>query len=453
MTETNCWLAGVTFVIDGKMSRSICFVTIGCKLNQFETEQMRESVQARDWLVVDPWQKADVYVINTCTVTAKSDYRSRQAIRRAIRVNPDAVVIATGCYAQVAADEVRSIKGVDLVLGNSKKDLIADYIDLGKQIEPIVDVEDIDQISCLKSVGRLTGFGSYTRAFVKIQDGCNNRCAYCAVPFARGRSRSKPPGEIEVEIKELTSAGYKEIVLTGVHLGSYGKDLSKPISLADLLVRLSRIETLERIRLSSIEPNDFTKELIEVVADPSNKVCDHFHIPLQSGDDNVLRLMGRQYSVGYYRQLIDQIRSHLPNCGIGADVMVGHPGETEVAFNNTLALVESLPFSYLHVFCFSPRPKTAASVMPDQVPVEEKKLRSSMLRQLGKTKSLRFRASLKGKKLQALTLKKVQSGYTCSLSSNYVKAYIKGSLDVNQMIDVNVIAPLLDGVLAERQER
>ncbi len=430
------------------MRRSICFVTIGCKLNQFETEEMRESVQVRDWQVVEPWQKADVYVINTCTVTAKSDYRSRQAIRRAIRLNKDALVIATGCYAQVAKDEIRSIEGIDFILGNSKKASIVDYLDLGKQEQPVVDVDDIQEVSCLKSPRRLTRFGSYTRAFVKIQDGCNNYCAYCAVPLARGRSRSKPPLDIEAEIVALTKAGYKEIVLTGVHLGSYGRDLEHPISLADLLVRLSKIETVERLRLSSIEPNDFTTELIGVVADKGNRICDHFHIPLQSGDDRVLKLMGRKYDAAYYFQLIEEIKRHLPNCGIGADVMVGHPGESESAFNNTVKLIEMLPLSYLHVFSFSPRPNTRASTMGDQVKPEEKKQRSLILREIGKAKSLKFRESLLGKGLQVLTLSKIQKGYTSSLSTNYVKVYIREPIGVNQIVEVRPVEQIFDGLLA-----
>lgn len=434
------------------MKGSICFVTIGCKLNQFETEQMRELAEAKDWEVVEPWQKADVYVINTCTVTAKSDYRSRQAIRRAIRMNKEAVVIATGCYAQVAGDQIKSIEGIDFILGNSKKDSIVDYLGLEKQTRPVVDVDEIEQVSRLKSTGRLTKFGGYTRAFVKIQDGCNNRCAYCAVPLARGRSRSKPPADVEAEISALTNRGYKEIVLTGVHLGSYGKDLDKPVTLADLLISLSKISSLERLRLSSIEPNDFTAELIEVVADKSNRICDHFHIPLQSGDDRVLKLMGRQYNTEYYRRLLERIRRHLPNCGIGADVMVGHPGETEDAFNNTVKLIEDLPLSYLHVFSFSPRPNTRAIAMGDQVETEEKKRRSLILRRLGKTKSLEFRESLIGRRIQTLTMKKVQ-GYTSSLSSNYVKVYIQEAIAPDQIVNVRVVGQLFDGVLAERDQR
>ncbi|HEC83456.1 MAG TPA: tRNA (N(6)-L-threonylcarbamoyladenosine(37)-C(2))-methylthiotransferase MtaB [Firmicutes bacterium] len=427
--------------------KSVGFITIGCKLNQFETEQMREAIEAEGFRSSDARGRADVYVINTCTVTSKSDYRSRQAIRRAIRLNPEATIIVTGCYAQLAPEEVARIQGVDAIVGNSNKDRIVTYVALGKQARPIIDVEEPGRQTRLSSSRQIVGFGSYTRAFVKIQDGCDNRCTYCAVPLARGKSRSKPWDQVCNEVAILVERGYKEIVLTGVHLGSYGKDLADKVSLAWLLKQLSKVEGLERIRLSSVEPTDFSRELIDTISDPAYRICPHVHVPLQSGDGRILRLMGRTYSPRLYRNLIESIASSIPRCGIGADVMVGFPGEDDRAFANTLSLISDLPVTYLHVFAFSPRPNTVASTMNEQVPVEVKKERSRKLRELGKHKSLTFRQSLKGTNLEVLVLSEELNGCRVALSGNYVKVYLRQSLEPNEIRQVTVLEPYLDGVL------
>lgn len=411
--------------------KSVAFVTVGCKLNQFETEQMREVAEDAGYVSTPATAKADVYVINTCTVTSKSDYRSRQAVRRALRLNPAATIIVTGCYAQLAAQQLAAIHGVDVITGNAEKDLIRQYLGMSKQPEPVIEVTDSSRTIELSSTQRLHAFGNYTRAFVKIQDGCDNRCTYCAVPLARGRSRSKPVADVTAEIAVLVGRGYREIVLTGVHLGSYGRDLSPPISLAKLLEAIPPTGGLERIRLSSVEPTDFTEELIDMIADPGAGICPHVHVPLQSGDDRILRSMERHYSAAFYEDVIGRIADRVPCCGIGADVMVGFPGEDDRAFRNTYDLIAALPLTYLHVFAFSGRYDTPAAGMRPQVDPQTKKQRSRVLRELGRDKSYRFRNSLVGGDLDVLVLRALMDGKSTGLSGNYVRVLIETHTEPN----------------------
>jgi threonylcarbamoyladenosine tRNA methylthiotransferase MtaB len=428
--------------------RSVGFITIGCKLNQFETEQMRETVEALGYATCGRREQADVYVINTCTVTSKSDYRSRQAIRRAVRLNPDATIIVTGCYAQLAAEDIAGLEGVDVVAGNAEKQSIATYVGLDKQPEALVEVTEAGSFGDVRSHRKLHGFGGYTRAFVKIQDGCDNRCTYCAVPLARGRSRSKTPEEVTSEIDTLVSAGFKEVVLTGVHLGSYGRDLSPPETLAGLLRRIARMPGPERVRLSSIEPTDFSDELIDLIGRTDSRICPHVHVPLQSGDDRILKLMGRPYTRAFYGDLIRRIAELIPHCGIGADVMVGFPSEDEDAFKSTHDLLRDLPMTYLHVFSFSMRSGTPAPMLTGRVDPGEKKRRSRVLRGLGIRKGLGFRQTLIGKTLEVLVLARRVDGLTSGLSANYVQVFLDGPAEPNTILPCRVTGLREGGVLA-----
>lgn len=434
--------------------KSVAYSTVGCKLNQFETEQIREAVEASGYVSAARGAPADVYIINTCTVTHKSDYRSRQAIRRSIKANPDALVIVTGCYAQRFPEEIAAIPGVDLVVGNAGKSHIADLVGrcsrggVAKD-GPVIEVTSPEADGDLGGGRHLRRFGSYTRAFVKIQDGCDNRCTYCAVPLARGRSRSKPPETVREEIELLTGEGYKEVVLTGVHLGQYGKDLEPASGLPGLLRTVTQAKNLKRLRLSSVEPNNFTDDLINLMADPAMKICPHVHVPLQSGDDGILKRMGRHYTRSAYRELIMKIAERLPDCGIGLDVMVGFPGEDEQAFQNSYDLIESLPVTYLHCFSFSRRPGTVAYEYDGLVEPEEKKRRSRTLRELGSRKNEAFRDSLIGKSLEALVLTRRQGGFLTALSGNYVRCSVDGPVDPNDLIKVRIEALTHHGVLAE----
>jgi threonylcarbamoyladenosine tRNA methylthiotransferase MtaB len=379
------------------------------------------------------------------------------------------MVMVTGCYAQVAPEDLAGIDGVDAVLGNAEKDDILSFIASCDArpagAAPLVRVTPTCELSALKTGTRLKGFGRYTRAFVKIQDGCDNRCTYCAVPGARGRSRSKPAGEICSEIGVLARGGFREVVLTGVHLGSYGKDLApsagpgesneaaasagpgSEAGLAGLLRSIAGLPGLERIRLSSVEPTDFTDRLIETMADPQIKIAPHVHVPLQSGDDAVLKRMARPYDSARYAALIERIAARLPRCGIGADVMVGFPGEDGRAFRNTYDLIDALPITYLHVFSYSPRPGTPAAEMDGQVEPEAKKERSRILRQLGREKSLDFRRSLLGKRLRVLALASRSGGRQTGLSGNYVKTYFSQPVEPNTILECEALDTRSGGLI------
>jgi threonylcarbamoyladenosine tRNA methylthiotransferase MtaB len=306
----------------------VALSTIGCKLNQFETMGMREFFVERGYQIVPFPTPADIYVINTCTVTGKSDYRSRQAIRKVIKANPASFVVVTGCYAPLSPQEISRIKGVDLILGNNEKFFFDKYFsEPMKLISPRIWTSDLS-ISAPFPTYSIKSFPGYTRAFVKIQDGCDATCSYCAVKEARGPNRSEKPGITINQIEQLVAAGYKEVVLTGIHLGTYGLDLDYEINLAGLLRRVREVPGLRKIRLSSIEPKEFTLELIEEIAD-NPKVCRHLHIPLQTGDPEILSRMNRDYDPRYYLDLLLRLKSLMPEITIGADVIVGFPGEEE----------------------------------------------------------------------------------------------------------------------------
>ncbi len=427
--------------------KSAAYSTIGCKLNQFETEQIREAVEAAGYASAARGAAADIYVINTCTVTHKSDYRSRQAVRRAIKANPEALIVVTGCYAQRHPEEIAAIPGVDMVVGNAGKALIAGLVGRSKTGRPVIDVTEPGAADDLRLGRHLRHFGSYTRAFVKIQDGCNNRCTYCAVPSARGPSRSKPAGTVRGEIELLAGQGYREVVLTGVHLGQYGKDLEPATSLVRLLESLTGVAGLERVRLSSVEPNDFTHDLIDLMADPAMNICPHVHVPLQSGDDRILEAMGRRYTRDFYASLVEMIADRVPDCGIGLDVMVGFPGEDERAFRNSYDLIAALPVTYLHCFSFSRRPGTVACDLEPAVAPEEKKERSRVLRDLGKRKNEAFLASLVGRRLEALVLSTRKRELPTALSGNYVRCLIEGPVNPNDLVSIVVTGVSGDVVL------
>ncbi|MBI2877133.1 MAG: tRNA (N(6)-L-threonylcarbamoyladenosine(37)-C(2))-methylthiotransferase MtaB [Candidatus Tectomicrobia bacterium] len=403
----------------------VAFATLGCKLNQFETQVMRELLEKENHEVIPFPEVADLYVINTCTVTGKSDYRSRQAIRRAIQANPQATIVAVGCYAQVNPQEIARLEGVDLILGNQEKFQLPALLDaLRGKDGPQIHVAGLHRPATLASPA-VGSFAGYTRAFVKVQDGCDASCAFCLVSKARGPNRSERPELVWEQVGRLAEAGYQEVVLTGVHLGSYGADLGEGISLAGLLRHLRRMDRLQKIRLSSIEPREFTEELIEEIA-THPKICRHLHIPLQSGDPEILRLMRRNYDPAYYGDLIQRLKVRMPDLGLGADVIVGFPGEEESHFQHTYALIEGLPLTYLHVFRFSPRPGTIAATLPKQVPGEVKRERSQRLTSLGRRKSLEFKWAQLGKVVEVLieTTPDRETGSPKGITENYLKVLL-----------------------------
>src|SRR5712691_6549593 len=462
----------------------------GCRATQADAAAIERQLLERGFLASGGAAHADVDVMNTCMVTASADMRARQTIRAIHRENPAARIVVTGCYAQRAPEELAGLEGVVWVVGNSHKPEIPRLIDhmaaqssgwsiaeqgfASEGQEPrvsagFVPLEQIDAASrggirdgngadpmslarapakiltgnIFEQSGVLVGpilggEGGHTRPVLKIQDGCNNRCAYCVIPFVRGRSRSLPPAQVVEEIRRLSAAGYREVVLSGINLGSYGRDLNPRVEFGELLRRVLEETSLERLRISSIEPMDVTEDLIALFAS-TDRIAQHFHIPLQSGSDRILAAMHRWYRAEHYARRVQLIRERLPHAAIGADVIAGFPGETEDEHTATLAFIESLPFTYLHVFSYSKRPGTKAAALTNEIPSAIIKGRARELRSLGEKKAAAFRQSQIGRTLRVLTLRSDRqgpSGATPALSTNYLKVRVRGTHPANRWLDV-----------------
>ncbi|HEX9656384.1 MAG TPA: tRNA (N(6)-L-threonylcarbamoyladenosine(37)-C(2))-methylthiotransferase MtaB [Bacteroidota bacterium] len=415
--------------------------TSGCKLNFAETSTIGRQFMNRGYDVVSFDQPADVCVLNTCSVTDRADRECRQLIRRALRNSPNAYVVVTGCYAQLQPDEVSGIQGVDLVLGaNEKFDLFGYAGNLEKELYPHVFVSEITSANNF-GAAYSTEASNRTRAFLKVQDGCDYSCAFCTIPLARGGSRSQSIEECLRQANELVQAGYKEIVLTGVNTGDYGKH--DGTNLYNLLRALMKIEGVQRLRISSIEPNLLSDDIIALAAD-SEVLCPHFHIPLQSGSDNILRKMRRRYSAGMYRKLLDKILLRIPHCGIGIDVIVGFPGETDEEFDRTQKFLDEIPASYLHVFTYSERLNTPASSFPHQVQRKDRFQRNAALRQLGLKKKQDFSARYIGMTMPVLFEGVVQEGERAGWTPNYIRVHVPA-----QSAEENTVVPV---VLADGKE-
>ncbi|MEW8958772.1 MAG: tRNA (N(6)-L-threonylcarbamoyladenosine(37)-C(2))-methylthiotransferase MtaB [Moorella sp. (in: firmicutes)] len=363
-------------------SPRVALISLGCKVNQNELEALKHLFREAGYEIVSFSEEADVYVVHTCTVTHISDRKSRQYIRRARRANPDAVVAVTGCYAQVAPGEVMAIPGVDVIIGTRDRRQLVELVEKARRegitvnaVRPHEAGEAFEELPLVEV--------SRARAFLKIQEGCEEFCTYCIVPYARGPFRSRAPEAVLEEVRRLVAAGYLEIVLTGVHTGAYGRDLPGGPDLAGLLRQIVKIPGLKRLRISSIDPLDFTPDLKEVLTG-EEIICPHYHIPLQSGDDEILRRMGRRYDARYYLDLIASLRALRPRAAFTSDVMVGFPGETEEQFQNTMRMVKEAGLAAIHVFPYSPRRGTPAATMPGQVDPAVKKHRERRLLQLGR---------------------------------------------------------------------
>jgi len=402
--------------------KTVACHTLGCKVNQYESSAIERMFKEKGYEVVDFSEPADVYIINTCTVTHTGDRKSRQLIRRATRTNPEALVVVTGCYAQTSPGEVLEIPGVDLVVGTRDRARIVELVEEAAVHDGPVNA--VTDIMCADAFEELPPAldQNRVRGFLKIQEGCDNYCAYCIIPYARGPLRSRSPESVLAEAKSLLDHGFKEIVLTGIHTGAYGKDLPGKVNLASLVRKVSRLEGLYRLRLSSLEPQDVDFELVDALAS-SSTVCRHLHLPLQSGDDRVLRRMRRRYDTGHYRNLVEKIREAMPGVAITTDVMAGFPGETEWNFKNTLDFVKEIEFADLHVFKYSPRRGTAAASFKDQVPDDEKEQRSKRLIEVGKTLHRKFISGYAGKILTVLVEQSRGEGNNLyeGLTDNYIK--------------------------------
>ena len=406
---------------------TVALATLGCRLNQVESGEIGALLESRGFRVVEPAAGAQVFVINTCTVTGRADFSDRQLIRRVARENPDAYLVVTGCFAQTDPAAAAAIAGVDLVVGNQEKYRLPELLgSLAKRARPEVAVADIGAARDVPTAPFARVIGR-SRAFVKIQDGCQHRCAFCIVPVARGRSRSREPKVVLDQVRDLVAAGYLDVTLTGVDIGHYGRDLYPRATLAALLRDLAEVDGLRWLRLSSVLPSYFTPELVDAMT-TLPVMAPHLHLPLQSGSDRVLRLMRRPYTVAMYRALVDRLAAAIPGLGLGADVIAGHPGETEDDFEATLRLVEALPFSSLHVFAYSDRKGTEAARRPDHVPAAVIRERSGRLRRLGHEKSLAFRRGLVGRQRDAVVLgaRDRRTGLLAGLTDNYVEVLFDG---------------------------
>jgi threonylcarbamoyladenosine tRNA methylthiotransferase MtaB len=406
--------------------KTVGFATLGCRLNQVESQEMRALVESAGYRAVEDGEAAQVYVVNTCTVTSRADFSDRQAIRRITRANPEAVVVVTGCLAQTDPDALASMPGVDLVIGNQEKYRLPELLaTLEKRDRPEVRVERIADARHVPSAP-VTRMSGRSRAFVKIQDGCQHRCAFCIVPAARGRSRSQEPKVLVEQVEALVGGGYGEITLTGVDIGHYGWDLVPRTSLAALVERLAEVRGLRWLRLSSVLPAYFTPELFQAVT-TIPIVVPHLHLPLQSGSDRVLRLMRRPYNTAMYRILAERLAAAIPDLGLGADVIVGHPGETDSDFEATMTLVGGLALSYLHVFAYSDRKGTEAAKMGERVATSVIRERSARLRGLGAEKSIAFKRSLLGRVVEVIVLEgRRAGGVLTGLTSNFVEVTFRG---------------------------
>jgi threonylcarbamoyladenosine tRNA methylthiotransferase MtaB len=417
--------------------KTVAIATLGCKVNQFESEALTESIEKEGYRIVPFGEKADITIINTCTVTHRADFQSRQMARRAYRSSSDTLLIVTGCYAQVDPEKLSKIEGVNYLLGNQEKKSIPSLLSRMERGElPKIQVGDIRK-EVLFADTPLHSFHHHTRAFLKVQDGCDARCSYCIVPDARGRSRSLAPERVLDRLEELKQKGYKEVVLTGVHLGAYGFDLGSAASLEDLLGRIEKEETPLRIRLSSIEPRDFSPGLIALLP-RSRKICPHLHIPIQSGDDEILKKMNRNYDRRFIFNLVRDLHGRIPGLSVGADMIVGFPGETAERFQNSYDLISSLPLAYLHVFPFSRREGTPAAQFSDRVGEEDIRNRAERLRALGKEKRQTFYRRFVGRELSVLVEgRRGKERGLRGLSRNYIPVLLGDNDDMERGTRIN----------------
>jgi threonylcarbamoyladenosine tRNA methylthiotransferase MtaB len=416
----------------------IAITTLGCKINQYDSAVIQNRLQQNHLLV--PFEEpADCYIINTCTVTDRADWEARQLVRRAKRLSPGAKVLVTGCYAQVNPAELARVAGVDYVVGLNRLEDLLQFVDLPKDSDVRIAVSDVKRERGVPVLGT-RALPGHTRAFLKIQEGCNYSCTYCIIPTARGLSRSVTPREVLEQVRMLADAGYREIVLTGIHLGSYGQDLTPKIDLTALLETIARSRLIPRLRLSSLDPREVPDRLLDLIA-TSDVICPHLHICAQAGDDEILKWMRRNYDGAHYRELLMKVRERLPDAALGSDIIVGFPGETDEAFDRSLQFFAALPLTYFHVFPYSIRRGTVAASLPDHVGGEVKKTRARRMRELGAMKKRDFCLRFTGRKLSVLIEEKIDrsTGRHHGFSRNYLPVLVsQGGTLVNREIEVEV---------------
>lgn len=434
------------------MKKTVSFYTLGCKVNQYETNAMEQQFIKNNYEIVENTQKADIYVINTCTVTNMAERKSRQMLRRVKEINPSAVLVVCGCYAQVAKNELEQISEIDIILGINEKNeivqIVENYMEKMAEQDKKSQEAEIDDVSKQKE---FLDFGDVTyteknRAVVKVQDGCNMFCSYCIIPYARGRIRSRKIESVVSEIKKIAKEEIKEVVITGIHVASYGKDFdnentSKKIRLIDLLEAINKIDGIDRIRLSSLEPTIVDEEFATRLS-KLDKICDHFHLSLQSGCDETLKRMNRKYTTQIYRDAVATLRKYYPEASFTTDVIVGFPGETDEEFAKTYEFLKEIDFYRLHVFKYSPRRGTVAEKMPNQIDGNKKEERSNKLIELSNSTENKHNQSYIGKTVKVL-FEEFEDGFFKGHTTNYMMVKVAGEEEqsdkfVNKILDVKI---------------
>lgn len=423
---------------------TVAFYTLGCKVNQYETEAMTELFKNNGYNICSFDSPADIYIINTCTVTGMSDRKSRQIIRRAKKTNPNAVIAVTGCYAQTAPEDVLKIEGVNLVVGTNERHKIVELVEnvninsRHSEVYEIMNSHDFEELS-------ITTYSERTRAYIKIQEGCNQFCSYCIIPYARGPIRSRAPEKVIEEIEKLVLNGFSEVILTGIHVASYGADL-EDMDLGKLLLAVNEIEGIKRIRLSSIEPMTLNESFINTIS-PCTKLCHHFHLSLQSGCDETLKRMNRKYTTAQYKSIVDGLRKAYPDVAITTDIMVGFPGETDEEFQKTVGFFKEISFSDAHIFQYSPRKGTPAAKRKDQIAPEIKEKRSKIISEITQQNRDKFLDSFIGKTLEVLFEQPDSNGFFEGKTSNYITVCVPFEENLSGTFRNVKIKQLKNGVL------
>lgn len=410
--------------------KKVAFYTLGCKVNQYETEAMIESFETAGYETVDYEEYADVYIINTCTVTNMGDRKSRQITRRALDSNPDAFIAVVGCYSQVSPDKVIEIPGVKLVVGTNERAKIVELVEYAIEKEEKINmVSDIMEVREFEEMS-IKNYKSRTRAFLKIQEGCDQYCSYCIIPYARGHIRSRKPESILEEVKLLAENGFREIVLTGIHVASYGRDLGDT-SLIDIIEQVHQVAGIERIRMSSVEPKTLNDDFIARLS-KLDKICRHFHLSLQSGCDATLKRMNRKYTTEEYLTVVNKLRSVFPEVAITTDLIVGFPGETEEEFQSTVEFVKKIDFSGMHIFKFSPREGTPAAAHKAQIPPPVKEQRSKLITAIAAESEEGFKKKFLNQKMQVLFEQKAweEGNFYEGLTDNYIRVIAESTEDI-----------------------
>lgn len=435
-----------------KENKTVSFLTLGCKVNQYDSDAMRTIFLQQGYKAVKEEEEADVYVINTCSVTSIGDRKSRQMVRKIRRKHPQAVIAVAGCYAQIAPEIFEAMGDIDVIVGAQNRSKIVEYVEQAQKKEKTINaVKDIMSVTEFENLYVDAEGETKTRAFIKVQEGCDNYCTFCIIPFARGKLKSRKQKDAVEEIRRLVAKGYREIVLTGIHLGNYGRDLHDGTSLATLVEELLRIPNLLRIRMGSIESVELSDDLINLIKDEP-RVCRHLHLPIQSGSDAVLRRMNRHYRLPEYKKLISELREKIPGLALTTDLIVGFPGETEENFMETLETLRELRFSAIHVFPYSQRTGTPAAVFPNQVPGDIKKDRVHRVQELEKEVSKEYRKTFLQKTVHVL-IEEEKNGYFEGLSDEYIRVSITDkNVEKGRLYSVYVENLTEDGLIGRVQE-